>query len=199
MSVECSVCYEVVAQPNSLWYAVIRTHILSLWICGDCLARIPQGDRVPTETQNEKEVTFGPVRADVNSRGWYQMHGSSQMTPRFWVPMEVLEKHYTTPCELMTTFFPLVRMERCLKDTLRADQEGVWPPWPWEVRTREHFLMENHHEIRAFLGFPPSTGEKHAVNLSLDGIRHPLQPALADRAEELWNCILEWGKPPSTR
>lgn len=199
MSVECSVCYETVAQPNSLWYAALRDHVLSLWVCGDCLARVPLGDRVPTETQNEQEVTFGPVRADVNSRGWYQMSGSRQMAPRFWVPMEALKRHYSTPCELLTVFFPLVRMERCLLDMIQADQEGIWPPWPWELRTREHLLMENDHEIRAFLGLPPLRGEKDVPILSMDGVRHAVTPALALRAEELWARVVEWGSTRHAR
>lgn len=192
MSVLCAVCFDTVCQPNSLWYAAVRTQNLTCWICGDCLSRIPKEERIPTNVQNDREVTFGPMRADVNCSGRYQMSGARQMEPRFWVPFETLERYYASPCELMSMFFPIVRMERCLLEMLAADRAGVWPPWPWEIRTRDYILMECSHEIRAFLRLKPQGPDEEPPLVSIDGTRLELKPEHVRLAGWLWQAICDW-------
>jgi hypothetical protein len=152
MSCWCGVCHENVAQPNSLWYAATATKLRICYICGDCLSLIPLPARHRTDAQRDFDATFGPMRAFVNEKGWYQMHDSKQMAPRFWVAASDLESVFPARCELMEDFYPYIRMERFLDEMVRAHELGLWPPWPWEERSREQVLREYGPAIRKYLG-----------------------------------------------
>lgn len=192
MSCQCSVCYEKVTQPNSLWYAASEAKPMLCWVCGDCLARIPAADRTPTETQRELDITFGPVRADVNDRGNYQMSGARTMAPRFWVTADILERSFPESCELMIEFHMYTRLERRLHEMVEADREGVWPPWPWEVRSRDQILMETGHTIRKHLGLEPARKVADHPAFSITGQHMEVPPGQLELARELWAEIVSW-------
>lgn len=160
------------------------------WICGDCLSLIPVKDRIPTDKQRDFDATFGPMRANVNDRGWYQSCDSSMMSPRFWVSSEALEIAFPPGCKLMTDFYPFVRMERFLEDMVKAEREGLWPPWSWEKRSRDQLLMEFGSPIRKYLGLPPAPKVEDNPRISLTGDLVDVPPGQARLAQELWQSIV---------
>ena len=194
MSCRCAVCYETIAQPNSLWYAALQASFMSCWICGECLSLIPAEDRIPTEKQRDRDVTFGPMRADVNSRGWYQNSGSSRMAPRFWVTAEALERAFPLDCELMAEYYPYIFTERFLREMVKAEREGIWPPERWDGRSREQLLMQFGSHIRKHLGLPPAPEVEDCPVFNLNGSPVHVPPGQARLAEALWQEIRVWSE-----
>ncbi len=192
MPFQCGVCYRTVARPDRLWYAAATTKMSTGCVCGRCLSLIPEEARIPTDQQRDFDVTFGPMRADADDQGTYQMSGSTLMTPRFWVPAEALENVFRPECELMADFYPIRRMERFLGEMVHAERAGIWPPWPCERRSREQILMEFGGAIRTYLALPPAPQvEDHPI---ISATRSPVEvpPGQARLARELWKEVVEW-------
>ena len=192
MACYCGVCNQTVVQPDSLWYVAAGTKLLTCFICGECLSRIPARDRISTDRQRDFDPTFGPVRANVNDNGWYQLDGSHQMAPRFWVRADALEKVFPPDCELMADFYPFMRMERFLREMVMAERDGIWPPWPWESRSREQLLMEYGSAIRKYLSLPPAPQVEDQPITSM--MRSPVEvpPGQARLARQLWTEVVKW-------
>ena len=192
MSCQCGVCYQTVAQPDSLWYAAAATKMTTCYVCGSCLSLIPAEVRIPTDRQRDFDVTFGPMRADTDDHGTYQTSGSSLMPPRFWVPAEALESVFRPECELMADFYPIRRMERFLREMVHAERAGIWPPWPCERRSRDQILMEFGGAIRTYLNLPPAPHVEDRPIISVTRSPVEVPPGQARLAAELWTEVVKW-------
>lgn len=106
MSAWCSSCERPLKSPEPIWYAGTRFAWDIWWICGECMAGIPDAERHPATTLMEFEVTFGPVDAPTNDRGWYQWSTAKQLDPRFWVRNDVLAKHVPAGQAFVDRFYP---------------------------------------------------------------------------------------------
>lgn len=114
MSAGCSSCERLLKYPEPIWYAGTRYAWDIWWICGECLAGIPEAERHPAKALMEFEITFGPVDAEANGRGWYQWTSAKQLQPQFWVRNDVLAKHVPAGEDFVSMFYPFNDLPRYL-------------------------------------------------------------------------------------
>lgn len=199
MSCGCSVCTYTIAQPDSIWYAACKNSIFASYVCGTCLAEIPPEARVPTPEQLPNRLTFGPFAAQVNEGGIYQCSSLKQMEPRFWVPFEVLDRHWDRHCELMRDQFPLLATDRFVRELVQSMREGRDVPAPWEGKSSRHDLVMAHsYGLEEFLGLdhPPRLwdgGEKIRIRVyTPENPAPPPSPAELHRVEVILQGAIQW-------
>lgn len=125
MSVICSVCENTIYAPDSVWYAGTHYSFNVQWLCGTCLAKIPEEKRIPCDELRLFDLSFGVVYADIGSRGAYQWCDSRQGPVRFWVKRDDIDEIYPA-CILLSELYPFYNTENYLRLFAKAIREGKY-------------------------------------------------------------------------
>jgi len=126
MSAGCSVCGKDIREPDSIWYAGTRFSWNVQWVCGTCLAMIPDSMRHSTGELQLHDISFGVLQAETNRYGVYQGMTSKQGPVIFWVTANDIEAVYPEGCACLASLYPYYRIERHLLWLARQIQLGAF-------------------------------------------------------------------------
>lgn len=179
MSCQCSTCGYTIAQPDSIWYITTSRSILSDFLCGTCVAAIPMGARVATDTLWPDRLTVGPYSASANGSGNYQCFSLRQMAPWFWVSLEAFEETFGSHNEILRDHLPQVAPARFLRELVAAMRAGLEVPRLYEGRRTRHELVMNFcSDLETFLSLPhpPPLFTDGKVRITVYGPNNPKPP-----------------------
>jgi len=96
------------------------------FICGTCLRDIPDEYRNPTDHKEEFKITFGPLYANVNASGYYQMSECRQGPPQFWVDHEILSSVLRKGQVLTDELYPYYCFDEFCVSLVKSIQNGAY-------------------------------------------------------------------------
>ena len=119
---DCAGCYETIREPNEPWYAGTRYLPENYWVCSQCVRSLPVEERHPITDMLDFEISFGPVEAETNGRGRYQMSGSRQLPVQFTVAAGSLSRMGEAGENILQQLYPFYCFENympMLADSIR--------------------------------------------------------------------------------
>ncbi len=126
MSAICSVCLETIEKPDTIWYAGTRFSWNVQWVCGTCIAKIPEEHRESTNSLRLHDLSFGVLHASTNSQGVYQGMDSTQGPIAFWVRADNIEKVFPEDCDCLCSLYPFYRIDEYLLWLCGLIRSGVY-------------------------------------------------------------------------